>query len=68
MFVRPFQRTIINLITHNRAADIGLSKHDASKTQSIFERIARINMVSRDHVIGAAHDSKMAKLRASVVA
>ena len=68
MFVRPFQRTIINIITHNRAADIGLSKHDASKTQPIFDRIALINMVSRDHVIGAAHDSKMAKLRGPVVA
>ena len=67
MLIRPFQRTIVDVIPHDRGADIGVGENDASKAQPISDRIPLINMIARNNIILLAQDSKMAELRSPVV-
>ena len=67
MLIRPFQRTIVDVIPHDRGANIGAGQNDASKAQPISDRIPLINMIARNNILRPTQDSKMAELRSPVV-
>ena len=67
MLIRPFQRTIVDVIPHDGGTDIGADQNDASKAQPISDRIPLINMIARNNIIRPTQDSKMAELRSPVV-
>ena len=67
MLIRPFQRTIVDVIPHDRGADIGVGENDASKAQPISDRIPLINMIARNNIIRPTQESKMAELRSPAV-
>ena len=67
MLIRPFQRTIVDVIPHDRDANIGAGQNDARKAQPITDRIPLINMIARNNIIRPTQDSKMAELRSPVV-
>ncbi len=68
MFVRPFDRAVVDIVPHNRRLHICLGQHQPPEADAILGIVTLKPVVAFDHMAAAVHDGEMRETVKAAVA